>query len=66
MADKIKVGIIGCGDISGAYIKGCRSFEILDLVGCADLYHEKAVTTAAKYGIPRAGTWPQSSADAAR
>jgi predicted dehydrogenase len=54
MEDKIKVGIIGCGDISGAYIKGCRAFEILELVGCADLHHDKAVARAAEYGLPKA------------
>ncbi len=54
MENKVKIGIIGCGDISGAYIQGCRAFEILDLVGCADLYHNKAVAKAAEYGIPKA------------
>jgi len=54
MESKIKIGIIGCGDISGAYIKGCRTFKILDLVGCADLYYEKAVAKADEYNLPKA------------
>ncbi|MGB3713468.1 MAG: Gfo/Idh/MocA family oxidoreductase [Candidatus Promineifilaceae bacterium] len=54
MESKVKVGIIGCGDISGAYIKGCRSFEILDIAGCADLIFERAVDKAAEFELPRA------------
>jgi predicted dehydrogenase len=30
--DRVKIGIIGCGNISPAYIKGCRAFKVLDLV----------------------------------
>ncbi|HET6445316.1 MAG TPA: Gfo/Idh/MocA family oxidoreductase [candidate division Zixibacteria bacterium] len=54
MVDKVRVGIIGCGDISGAYIEGCRSFEILEIAGCADLYHDKAIEKAAAYGLRKA------------
>jgi predicted dehydrogenase len=54
MESKVKVGIIGSGDISGAYIKGCRSFEILEIAGCADLIFEKAVDKVAEYELPRA------------
>jgi predicted dehydrogenase len=37
--DKIKVGIIGCGNISGIYLKMMREVynNILDVVACADL-----------------------------
>lgn len=44
---KIKVGIIGCGNISPRYVDGCRKFDILDLVACADLYPENAQRLAA-------------------
>lgn len=54
MADKIRVGIIGCGNICGAYIEGCRSFEILEIAGCADLYYEKAIEKAAEYDLQKA------------
>ena len=54
MENKMKVGIIGCGDISEAYIKGCRAFAILEIAGCADLYHDKAVAKAAEFNLPRA------------
>ncbi|MFN2189985.1 MAG: Gfo/Idh/MocA family protein [Candidatus Promineifilaceae bacterium] len=54
MADKTKVGIIGSGDISGAYIRGCRAFDLLEVVGCADLYPDKAVEKASEFDLPRA------------
>ena len=34
---KVKVGIIGCGKISAAYFKGCKAFQILDVVACSDI-----------------------------
>ena len=37
VADKVRVGLIGCGNISPMYFKWCRFFEILDVVACADL-----------------------------
>ena len=48
---KVKVGIVGCGNISDQYIKGCRIFEILDLVACADIDFSKAEALAAKHGL---------------
>jgi predicted dehydrogenase len=51
---KVKVGIIGCGSISPSYFKGCPSFEILDVVACADLDMEKAKARAAEFNIPKA------------
>ncbi len=49
--DKVQVGIIGCGNILPAYVKGCRSFEILDLTACADIEPERAQARAAEFGI---------------
>lgn len=51
--EKVKVGIVGCGNISGAYIKGCRAFEILDVAACADIVPSTAEARAKEYGIPR-------------
>lgn len=50
--DKVKVGIIGCGKISGIYMENCQKFEILDLAACADMDPDRAAEQAAKYGIP--------------
>jgi predicted dehydrogenase len=48
----VKVGIIGCGNIFPAYVKGCRAFEILEVVGCADIESERAEAREAEFGIP--------------
>lgn len=51
MADTIKVGIVGCGNISNAYFKGCRVFDILEIVGCADIDPERARAKAQEHGV---------------
>ncbi len=53
MADKTRIGLIGCGNISPAYFKWCRRFEILDLVACADLDVERAQARAQEFEVPR-------------
>ena len=40
--EKVGIGIIGCGNISGAYLKAMKSFPILDIRGVADLNRELA------------------------
>jgi predicted dehydrogenase len=55
--EKVKVGIIGCGNISDIYLKNCtETFEILDVAAVADLVMERAREKAKKYNIPRACT----------
>ena len=51
---KTKIGIIGCGNISGIYFEVARTFDILEVAACADLVMERAQEKASKYGIPRA------------
>lgn len=51
MSTSIKVGIIGCGNIAPAYMKGCRDFPIIEVVACADLLPERAVAFAQEYGL---------------
>ncbi len=54
MATKAKVGIIGCGNIFPAYIKGSRVFDILEIAACADLMPERAAARAKEFNIPKA------------
>ncbi len=54
--EKVKVGIIGCGNISSAYMKGCRAWEILDVVACADINLSAAAAKAQEHNIPQALT----------
>ena len=60
---KTKIGIIGCGNISGIYLRADRVFEILDIVACADLIPERAKARAEEFEIPRACTTEQLLAD---
>ncbi len=63
MGVKAKVGIIGCGNISGAYISGLRQFEIMEVAACADIDMERARETAETHAIPRASTVAELLAD---
>ncbi|MCU0493915.1 MAG: Gfo/Idh/MocA family oxidoreductase, partial [Chloroflexaceae bacterium] len=51
MAARIRVGVIGCGVISGIYLKNCLAFPNLELMACADLDAERAAARAAEFGI---------------
>ncbi|MFN8420728.1 MAG: Gfo/Idh/MocA family oxidoreductase [Anaerolineae bacterium] len=59
----VKIGIIGVGNISPAYIKGCSIFDILQIDACADLNMDRARAIAAEYNIPRALTVDELLAD---
>jgi predicted dehydrogenase len=61
--DKTRVGIIGCGNISGAYLGAGKQFEILDIVACADLDMDRARAKAAEFGVPRVCTVDELLAD---
>ncbi|HLK59543.1 MAG TPA: Gfo/Idh/MocA family oxidoreductase [Chthonomonadaceae bacterium] len=58
-----KVGIIGCGNISGIYFKAGKTFSILDIVACADLDLERARAKAEEHGVPKACTVEELLAD---
>jgi predicted dehydrogenase len=47
----LNVGIIGCGNISPAYQKGCTIFRALNLKACADLNMESAAKRAEEWHI---------------
>jgi predicted dehydrogenase len=50
----VKVGVIGCGHISGTYFSVMKTFSILDVAACADLDLARAHARAAEFGVPRA------------
>ncbi|MGH7214761.1 MAG: Gfo/Idh/MocA family protein [Tepidisphaeraceae bacterium] len=54
MADKVRVGVIGCGAISAAYLGMARNFPQVEVVACADLDVERARAKAREFGVPRA------------
>jgi len=53
-AKKTKIGVIGCGNISGIYFKNLTQFHNTEVVACADLALERAKARAAEFNIPRA------------
>jgi predicted dehydrogenase len=63
VADKVKIGLIGVGNISGQYVKGCRAFDILGLAACADLDMERARAKGKEYDIARVYTVDELLAD---
>ncbi|WP_078379047.1 Gfo/Idh/MocA family protein [Sutcliffiella halmapala] len=54
--EKVKVGIIGTGTISGIYLEAPEKFSILDIVAVADIDKEKAHEKAVQYKIDKVYT----------
>src|SRR5688572_893100 len=53
LADKkIKVGVIGCGSVSGQYLPHLSKSPSVDLVSTCDIRPERAKAAAEKYKIP--------------
>ena len=50
---KMKVGIIGCGNISETYAGAGKKFRNIEILACADLDFARAHALAEKCGIPR-------------
>ncbi|ADI15209.1 Gfo/Idh/MocA family protein [Truepera radiovictrix] len=48
---KVKVGLIGCGTISDAYVRTVRTFPVLGLVACADRIPEAALSASRRWGV---------------
>lgn len=53
-ASPTRIGIIGCGVISGIYLQNARQLESIEVAACADLLPERAQARAAEHGVPRA------------
>lgn len=50
--EPVRIGCIGCGNISGQYLSMQQNFPAVQMVACADLEHSKAEAAAEKHGIP--------------
>jgi predicted dehydrogenase len=48
----MKVGIVGCGNISTIYCRRIKEFDVLELAACADLDRAKAQARADEFAIP--------------
>jgi predicted dehydrogenase len=60
---RVKIGLVGCGNISSAYLKNMPNFDILDVAACADLLPERAQARAAEFNIPCACSVEEMLAD---
>src|SRR4249920_1248539 len=49
--ERVGIGIIGCGNISEAYLKAAGTFPIIDVRGVADLRPEAARSRADAFGL---------------
>jgi predicted dehydrogenase len=59
----MNIGIIGCGNISSAYLKCGRTFDILNYLSVADLNIDRAKAKAEDFGVPKACSPEQLLAD---
>ena len=50
--EPVGIGLIGCGTISGAYLRAAATFDALKFVGCADIDPAAAKRTEAAFGVP--------------
>ena len=50
----VKIGIVGCGAISGIYLENITNmFSEIEVLGVCDLIPERAENAAKKYGVPK-------------
>lgn len=61
--DKVRVGVIGCGAISGAYLGMAENFPIVEIVACSDIEMDRAQAKADEFGISRVCTTEQLLSD---
>ena len=48
---KVKVGVVGCGNISDIYLTNSKKYDVLEIVAVCDQLRERAGAQAEKYGI---------------
>ena len=61
--EAIKIGVIGCGNISSAYLSISKQFPVLDVVAVADIDMDRARARAKEFEIARACTVDELLAD---
>ncbi len=59
----VKVGIVGCGNISNAYFETPKRLPVFTVAACADLDLDRAKAKAAEHGVPKACTVAELLAD---
>jgi predicted dehydrogenase len=62
--NKLNIGIVGCGAISGIYLKNCTGrFQVVNVAACADIIPERAQEKAKEYGVAKACSVDELLAD---
>lgn len=61
--DQVKVGIVGCGNISGSYLRTAQVMRILQTAACADIDTERAKAKAQEFDVKKACTVDELMAD---
>nr|WP_239534001.1 Gfo/Idh/MocA family oxidoreductase [Thalassobacillus pellis] len=61
----MKVGVIGCGNISTIYLTNCQHFQSLEIYAVSDLDMDKARAKAEEFSVPKAYTVEELLADEA-
>lgn len=59
----MRVGVIGCGAISGAYFSCAKGLDAIEYVACADVLPEAAQARAKEFGVPKACSVQELLAD---
>ena len=49
---RVSVGVVGCGNISAAYLKAAKTFPVLDIVALSDMHFAAAEARSAEFGVP--------------
>lgn len=52
MEEPVRIGLVGCGTISPAYLNAAKTFPILDFVACADINSDASAACSQRFGIP--------------
>lgn len=63
MSEPVRVGVVGCGKISGQYFNAAMKLSNLKMVACADMFPEAARKAASEFGVPKVLTVDQLIAD---
>lgn len=53
--EPVRIGVIGCGNISGVYLRNCARLEEVNIVACADRDLDRARAAATEFGVERSG-----------
>jgi len=48
---KLRIGVVGCGSISAAYLRNAPLFRGVEIIACADINAEAAARRAAEFGL---------------